>query len=88
MVSGLLPLVSLWPNLGLFERSSENDDCLRLRVAGGEGDCSDSGRMTAEATALEKGMFSKAFNERLVSLSLQRCFPHDQGALVNVRCGM
>ena len=52
MVSGLLPLTSLWPNLGLFERSSENDDCLRLRVAGGEGDCSDSGRMTAEATAL------------------------------------
>lgn len=52
MLSGLLPFVSLWPSRGLFERSSENEDCLRLRAAGGEGGCSDSGRMTAEATVL------------------------------------
>ena len=52
MVSGSLPLVSLWPSLGRFDRSLEKEDCLRLRVAGGEGDCSDSGRMTAEARAL------------------------------------
>lgn len=51
-VSGSLPLVSLWPSLGRFDRSSEKEDCLRFRVAGGEGDCSDSGRMTAEARAL------------------------------------
>lgn len=44
---------------GFFERSSENEDCLRLRVAGGEGGCSDSGRMTAEATDLHVDMISE-----------------------------
>ena len=52
MVSCLLPLVSLWPSRALLERSSESEDCLRLRVGGGEESCSDSGKMTAEATAL------------------------------------
>ena len=59
MVLGLLPLLSLWPSLGLFDRSSENEDCLLLRVAGGEGGCSDSGSTTAEATALQGNMVSK-----------------------------
>ena len=60
MVLSLLPLLSLWPSLGLFDRSSENEDCLRLRVGGGEGGSSDSGNITAEATALQRKMVSKA----------------------------
>lgn len=59
MVSVPFPRASLWPSRGLFERSPENEDCLRLRVAGGEGGCSDSGKMTAEATALEEKVVSK-----------------------------
>ena len=58
MVLGLLPLLSLWPSLGLFDRSSEKEDCLRLRFAGGKG-CSDSGSITAEATALQGNMVSE-----------------------------
>lgn len=61
MVSGAFPLVSLGLSLGLLDRSSEKEDCLRLRAAGGEGGCSDSGRMTAEATTLGADMVSKTF---------------------------
>lgn len=59
MVSCLFPLLSLWPSRALFERSSEKEDCLRLRVGGGEGGCSESGRITAEATALYLDMVSQ-----------------------------
>ena len=69
MVSGL-PLFSWWLSRGLFERSSENEGCLRLRAAGGEGDCSDSGRMTAEATALEE-VVSRTVIGREFIISLQ-----------------
>ena len=58
-MSGLLPLVSFWPSRGLLERSSENEDCLRLRFVGGDGGCSDSGKMTAEATTLLMDMVSE-----------------------------
>ena len=63
---GLFPLLSFWPSLGLFDRSSEKEDCLRLRLANGEGDCSDSGTMTAEATALQEYMISKTDLIRLL----------------------
>ena len=66
MVLGLLPLLSLWPSLGLFDRSSEKEDCLRLRLAGGEGGCSDSGSITAEATALQGYMVSKTGLDHLL----------------------
>ena len=77
MVLGLLPLLSLWPTLGLFDRSSENEDCLRLRVAGGEGGCSDSGSITAEATALQGNMVSKTGLDYLLMGISQWCFRHD-----------
>lgn len=64
MVSALLSLLSSWPIRGLFERLSENEDCLRLRVVGGDEGCSDSGRMTAEATALKVDMISKSIIEQ------------------------
>ena len=60
MVSALLSLLSSWPIRGLFERLSENEDCLRLRVVGGDRGCSDSGKMTAEATALKVDIISKS----------------------------
>ena len=69
MVLGLLPLVSLWPSRGLFDPSSENKDCLRLRFAGGEVGCSDSGSITAEATALQGNMVSKTGLDSLLILS-------------------
>ena len=55
----MLPLMSLWSNRGLLERSSKTEDCLRFRDAGGERACSGSGRMTAEATVLKVDMVSE-----------------------------
>lgn len=80
MVSGLIPLVPSWPSRGLFELSSENEDCLRLRVAGGEGGSSDSGKMTAEATTLEVGIVSKTVGWTILQHDLQWGFRHHRGA--------
>ena len=67
----MLPLVSSWSNRGLLDRSSENEDCLRFRDAGGEWACSVSGRMTAEATVLKVDMFNEIVVPKRLSMNLQ-----------------
>ena len=82
----MLPLVSSWSNRGLLERSSENEDCLRFRDAGGEWACSGSGRMTAEATVLEVDMVNETVVPERLNMSLQRCFCHDLEVYQKMRC--
>ena len=86
MVSARLPLVPSWPSRGLFEWSCENEVCLRLRVAGGEGGSSDSGNMTAEATTLEVGTVSETVVGRYFNMTYKGTSAMIEEHLKNSSC--